>query len=285
MIIYPPFIGETIPGFTNKTITIPFQCNPAVSIGEIKHFRLRIKDLINSDTLCELTVDTVRDKDNINYTEETNNGEVNFTFIENQTFPEIDKTKPDTEWEPTISQYYKFQLSASDDAAAAASSFYAYSQVAIGRCVSSISDLEVGIYNFTEGGILSAIEFTGYYKRVLTDEALYSYEFTLKDIRNNIIETTGVKQWNVEKDIDRKEGTTEGAYVNFMWSEPKFIVKNTLNYNFKYKIEFSITTINGMKKTIEYIFFKPIEYMSYFAGGVKARQSSEDMDNGCVSIK
>jgi hypothetical protein len=109
MIIYPPFIGETIPGFTQTEIKIPFQCNPAVSFKEdIKHFRLRIKSLINSDTLCELTVDTEEDRENINYTEETNNGEITFTFIEDQTFPEIDKTTSDIEWEPTISQYYKF---------------------------------------------------------------------------------------------------------------------------------------------------------------------------------
>jgi hypothetical protein len=40
MIIYPPFIEDTIPGFTTSDIKIPFVMNPAVSYNEITHFKL-----------------------------------------------------------------------------------------------------------------------------------------------------------------------------------------------------------------------------------------------------
>jgi hypothetical protein len=48
MIIYPPFIADTIPAFTSSQIKIPFSQNPAVSLEEIAGFSLIIKDYQNS---------------------------------------------------------------------------------------------------------------------------------------------------------------------------------------------------------------------------------------------
>jgi hypothetical protein len=38
MIIYPPYIADTIPAFTKDIIKIPFSQNPAVSIDEVTCF-------------------------------------------------------------------------------------------------------------------------------------------------------------------------------------------------------------------------------------------------------
>ena len=55
MIIYPPFIADTIPAFTKDKIIIPFQQNPAVSIEEVNSFSLIVKDYLSSNILLNLT--------------------------------------------------------------------------------------------------------------------------------------------------------------------------------------------------------------------------------------
>ena len=75
MIIYPPIIGDTIPGFTNIEIKIPFQQNPAVSINEIKGFRLKVKNYNEPNELISLDAD---DKNNYTYDSKTKTGEVTF---------------------------------------------------------------------------------------------------------------------------------------------------------------------------------------------------------------
>jgi hypothetical protein len=39
MIIYAPYIADTIPAFTTESVQIPFVMNPAINnIGQVKYF-------------------------------------------------------------------------------------------------------------------------------------------------------------------------------------------------------------------------------------------------------
>jgi hypothetical protein len=49
MIIYPPFIADTIPGFVGSEITIPFELNPAVAQDSVGYFSLTIKEYGNNN--------------------------------------------------------------------------------------------------------------------------------------------------------------------------------------------------------------------------------------------
>ena len=105
MIIYPPFIGDTIPAFTTDKIVIPFSQNPAVSIDEVSGFKLIIKDYLSSNIIAFSTA--AANSTHLTYNVDTKSGEVIFTdFIDNIT---------KEAWVPTSKQYYKFQMSYSDN--------------------------------------------------------------------------------------------------------------------------------------------------------------------------
>ena len=88
MIIYPPIIGDTIPGFTNVEVKIPFQQNPAVSINEVKGFSLKVKNYNEPNEFTSL--------DSVNYTydSKTKTGEVTFQWASGKI--------------PLTGSYYKF---------------------------------------------------------------------------------------------------------------------------------------------------------------------------------
>ena len=179
MIIYPPFIADTIPAFTEDKIIIPFSQNPAVSIEEVSNFKLIIQDYLSSNIIAFSTA--AANNTHLIYNADTESGEVIFTnFIDNTT-----KKK----WAPTAKQYYKFQMSYSDDGV-----YNAYSTASIGRCIGnggdiSIIDLNKNIY-------------TGMYITDISSEPIYSYRFTFKNIiTNEVLQDTGNILHNVKNDI------------------------------------------------------------------------------------
>lgn len=171
MIIYPPFIGDTIPAFAKDKIVIPFSQNPAVSIEEVKSFKLIIKDYLNSNIIAFSIA--AANTTNLIYNVDTKSGEVIFTdFIDNTT-----KEK----WIPTSKQYYKFQMSYSDDG-----TYNAYSTASIGRCISNnnsitITDLNSNIINLNKN------VYEGVYISDIASEPIYSYRFVFKNITTNEI--------------------------------------------------------------------------------------------------
>ena len=79
MIIYPPFIGDTIPAFTKDKIVIPFSQNPAVSIKEVTSFGLIVKDYLSSNIIANLTA--TADTKHLSYHSDTKSGEVIFDIV------------------------------------------------------------------------------------------------------------------------------------------------------------------------------------------------------------
>lgn len=156
MIIYPPFIGETIPAFTTDKIVIPFSQNPAVSIEEVSSFKLIIKDYLNSNIIAFSTA--AADNTHLIYNVDSKSGEVIFTDF-------IDNITKET-WVPTSKQYYKFQMSYSDD-----NTYNAYSAASIGRCIGTTPTIK--IETLTQG-----FSYQGKCTTPIT-EPVYSYRFIL----------------------------------------------------------------------------------------------------------
>ena len=168
MIIYPPIIGDTIPGFTNVEVKIPFQQNPAVSINEVKGFRLKVKNYNEPNEFTSL------DSVNYTYNSETKTGEVTFQWASKI---------------PLTGSYYKFQLAYKDNEEGE----LAYSSAAIGRCIGETPTLELNKEN--------VYTYQGKYTTSLLSEPLYSYRFKLMDeFGITVIKDTGEILYNVDND-------------------------------------------------------------------------------------
>lgn len=151
MIIYPPYLPETIPAFSSNTLIIPFINNPVVNFNtEVQGYKLMIKDCIEINKTI-VTLKLERNDNNTQYNTETNSGTIKFDT---------------TGVELIANKYYKFQLSYIDDV----SSSPVYSTVSIGRCIGDKPEIKIE----------KNTEYT--YQGIYTHkaEALYSYRFILK---------------------------------------------------------------------------------------------------------
>lgn len=205
MIIYPPYIADTIPAFTTDKIIIPFVMNPAADIRQVKSFRIKIMDYIKSEKLDIITSEI--DKDNLSYNSETRSGTITFS-------PNIDLTQ---------GQYYKFQLSFSND-----NTFYTFSTASIGHCIGEAPKIE--IKTSTEG-----FPYLGECTTPIT-EPVYSYRFILT-MNKIILQDTGEILNNVDKDTINNDNTRT-TKNNF---KIKYEIKGTAT------LEYFITTVNGYK--------------------------------------
>ena len=262
MIIYPPFIRDTIPAFTTDKIVIPFSQNPAVSIDEVSGFKLIIKDYLSSNIIAYSTA--AANDTNLIYNVDTKSGEVIFTDFINNTTKE--------KWIPIPKQYYKFQMSYSDD-----DTYNAYSTASIGRCISNnnsitITDLNSNIVN------LSKNVYEGVYISDIASEPIYSYRFVFKNITTNeIVQDTGDILHNVDED--------KVTYQNKRISQHLFKLNYELQKQYVYELTYSITTINGYKtSTKPYTIIKSEEIFMVFQGGIKAQQNTKAKDNGYIEI-
>lgn len=262
MIIYPPFIADTIPAFTTNKIIIPFQQNPAVHPNEVVTFKLIIKDYINSNIIAFSPAAAAFD---------IKTGIAEFTeFFKND--------KPAEHWSPEIKKYYKFQICYVDD-----SDYEAFSVASIGRCIgNSDSTFNISILAY-ERQILSIESlnenvntYTGRYITSILSEPIHSYRFTFKNkVTNEIIQDTGEVLHNVDNDV------IDG---NELTSLHNFKLRYELNYNEYYELTYYITTINGYKDSISYIIIKAGQLPAIFPGEICVEQDKMAKENGYIKI-
>ena len=195
MIIYPPYIADTIPAFTTDKIIIPFVMNPAADIRYVKSFQIKIMDYIKSEKLDIITSEI--DKDNLNYNSETRSGII--TFSSNIKLEQ--------------GQYYKFQLSFSHD-----NTFDYFSTASLGRCIGTAPTIK--IETLTQG-----FSYQGKCTTPIT-EPVYSYRFILT-MNNTIIQDTGEILNNVDNDkISNNIRTTENNF------KIKYEIKGTVTLKY-----------------------------------------------------
>lgn len=249
MIIYPPFIADTIPAFTNDKIVIPFQQNTAVDEKGVVGFRLKIKNYQTSKSIATLYIEATTEmfeKQEIEFT--------NFTNIE---------SKKEEEFIPETSQYYKFQLSYDDS-----SNYYAYSSASIGRCIGQSPTISI----IKQNNYL----YQGNYTTSLLSEPIYSYRFVLSDANTNLIlyDSDNILH-NVDEDVIDYNTKTRTSHHNF---KLKYEGNNM-------KLCYIITTINGYTQEAELnnIAFidNNIENKQY----LKLSQDQKAKQNGYVKIQ
>lgn len=269
MIIYPPLIADTIPAFTTDKIVIPFSQNPAVSIEEVSSFKLIIKDYLNSNTIAFSTV--AADSTHLVYNVNTKSGEVIFTDF-------IDNTTKET-WMPTSKQYYKFQMSYSDDD----NTYNAYSAVSIGRCIGELDKdfgiKVIGLNTILDPNILNidTTTYVGEYTTNISSEPIYSYRFIFRNKNTGeIIQDTGDVLHNVDNDI--VDGTKRT-------SNHIFKLRYELALGEYYELVYSITTVNGYTiETKPYTTIKSGQLPIIFQGNIIVSQDEMAKDNGYVNI-
>lgn len=207
--LYPPQIEGTLPAFVKgKTLTIPFVMNKTVSWNEVDRFIIKIKSVHNNETVAILRTNKYnQDKQ-----------EAYFTFDEEDFI---------------IGNFYKVQLAYINSEG---ENGY-YSTVGV---IKYTTTPEVIIEGLQDSQLHSDIRaYVGKYSQEKKDitEKVYSYNFTIYDENNKVLETSGELLHNHENDDEIYE--THDSY---------HIIKS-LEENKIYTIVYTITTTNGVIKS------------------------------------
>ena len=244
IIIYPPYIAETIPAFTvEQGLIIPFQNNPAVNWDDVGAIEIRIKDL-NSNLINYFHVYTTEGE--VFFDRQTQSGEIRCSLRGTQ-LNEL--------------QYYKFQIGYRgkitdkllEDA-------YTHSAVSIGRYIGSSGEISINNFNDNNTEKYDTGIYFGNFSKL--KEPLYSYRFEFfEDSQTKIIQDTGEVLYSQET--------------------PFFRLGYELKKDMTYRIRFSITTINGFKNSKEYRIIKSVDDTDGHSYSIKAGQRDEkSKENG-----
>ena len=301
MIIYPPFIAETIPGFTTLEIKIPFSKNPAVSEDEIEGYSLIVKNYNDSLQIAQLyaskeMVDTKSEEVRFNIEAwravqelkiNTEIAAIELQLENNEISQDQAKIKQkalDDQLEfvkafPKTGQYYKFQLgyvgfNPKDD--------ITYSTASIGRCIGDLSGIEISLSAIGNSNYL----YQGKYITSVLSEPLYSYRFILTNTSGStIIEDTGEILHNVDRDAiaDSKRTSTHEFKIKREVTNAvlKYVV-TTVNGYVKETLLGNINTADGDEKRGYLILFQDSKAKNNGYVGLKL---SDDLPSGYYLIE
>lgn len=228
MIIYSPFIADTIPGFDTTVIKIPYTDSIAVGKEEIKGYSLKMWPYNSQNKVRDTVTVTVEKIDDA--------GIIYFELDENIV---------------EAGQYYKFQLAyiSADD-----NSIGPYSSVAIGRCVGNPS-LTIGTQD-------NGAHYIGQYSTTLISEPVYSYSYTLTS-NNQIVDTTGILTHNATLDEIKQE-----TDIRVRTSAFPLYLRVELEAAQIYTLSLTITTVNGYTTSVSTTIIKEAAAPAMFTGGV-----------------
>lgn len=264
MIIYPPYIADTIPAFINSEIKIPFFMNPAIKKSQIKSARLKIQRYNSSED--DIWVLSCEGLSSISFSQDEKSGVVIFHNEEPERLIQ--------------NSYYQFQLSFVDDD----TDFQAYSTISIGKCLGDESNAPViklkGRQNQTLSTTSINVGSTSFTSLVSTpiNEPVYNYRFIIKNMETNqIVDDTDWLLNNVETDEFASDGQTRGTSHNYTLNQE-------LEQWTKHSITYAIKTINGYEKDITCSIIRQKELPIQFKGYLSATQDGQAKENGYVLI-
>ena len=250
MIIYPPIIGMTIPGYTTSKVKIPFKHNDAVAKSAVTKFACQIKNYNSSTVLQTITTDA--------NSAIFDNGEIEFS---------ISNLEPNS--------YYKFQIAYMDSDSTID---LKYSTVAIGKCIGD-SDVSIEVKSNNTTWSTNAINTLGRtveitYTAPAAAEPLYSYQIKLFDKNNNLqlLEDTGEILYNHDNTI----GTNSKFYYNRRY------YNETYDSDKQYILQITTTTVNGYIQINSYT-AQEADLIESIAG--YDISLSQNKDNGYVTIQ
>lgn len=215
MALYPPQIESTIPAFCkDKKFVIPFIMNKTVSWNDIQGFVIKIKNIQNNNLIT--TAEAI--------------GENNYNKQRLEAYFEFDE---DQLKKLSIGTSYKLQMAYK----AKDGSYGHYSTVGVFKYT---IEPTVEIEGLSDSQLHSDTrEYIGVYSQKEKDptEKVYSYNFTVYDERDSILETSGEQLHNHENDIDVYQ------------SVDSFRMTRALEENKIYTIRYTVTTANGIIKS------------------------------------
>lgn len=214
--LYPPQLDGTLPAFTGATLVVPFVMNKAVSLSEVKGFRLKIKTTLN-DIL-------INDNAPIESTKFTSS-EVTFDISSI-----LDKLR--------IGSYYKIQIAYINEDE---ESGY-FSTVGV---IKYTTKPVVSIKNLVEvEGNAALVSYVGEYSQYLLDddynnindvtEKIYQYKYELYDLTDTLIEES---EWILHS-------TSNDLYNHY--STDEFVIKTELEPNSPYFLRYITKSKNGL---------------------------------------
>lgn len=227
--LYPPYIEGTIPAFTGGEIIVPFSMNRAVSKYEIAGFSLRIKTVQNNTFIATIN-STQYDLDAMEAYFDVN--------AYNKELLDKGLTESDT-IKFTVGQFYKLQMAYIDKQR----QIGYYSTVGVIKCTSEpeiyIEDMVFpGVNNHDHGyiGVYRQKDDTGEILKDIT-EKVYTYHFTVQDNKGLVVFDSGELLHNATEDT-----------VNYQ-SNDYYEITDDLKIGESYYLKYSITTINGLKRS------------------------------------
>lgn len=262
MIIYPPFIGETIPAFVKTKIIIPFEDNPAVPSELVSGYQLQIKSYQSGIVKGVLKSTTV--KDNRVEFEIEKDSEIYNSLI--------------------VGTYYKFQLMYLDS-----STNGTYSSAALGKCIGEDAskfslkirylkgevkkegDKKEGTVTGTDLDEKANYDQTLYYGEYINgsdfSEPTYSYRFILTQ-GDTVIDDTGPQLYMADT------------------ANPTYYTRHLLEDGKEYALQLKVTTINGYElETPKYPIITGSKIVPDFNGKIVAEeQDAEAIENGYIKI-
>ena len=224
--LYPPYIDGKIPAFCGATLRVPFRHNRAVSSLQYSKMSCKVKTVSTNEWKWTL------ESDFIGQDPTDGNWYVDFKLdIENPLTP--GKTYAEI---LIVGLYYKIQLAYVDTDGVVGY----FSDVGV---VKYTAKPTVRIENLTAGTNNSRYNYVGVYKQVKLEnsnilpdvsEKEYMYNFTMIDEAGNVFITSGDQLHNSSTDIYPDE------------SKDTFYCNKELDSNKKYRLKYTVTTINGL---------------------------------------
>lgn len=222
--LYPPYIDGKIPAFSGMTLRVPFRHNRAVSSLQYSKMSCKVKTVSTNEWKWTLESDFIgQDPTNGNWY-------VDFKLdLNNPLTP--NKTYADS---LIVGLYYKIQLAYVDNDGVVGY----FSDVGVVKYTAKPTIYIEGLNSGTNG---SKYNYIGVYKQVKVNDILpdvsekeYMYNFTMIDEAGNIFLTSGDQLHNSSTDVHSDE------------SKDTFYCNKELDSNQKYRLTYTVTTINGM---------------------------------------
>lgn len=245
--LYPPYVEGTIPACAGTVLTVPFSMNRAVGEREVKSFILKLKTVQNSILIKNIPCSS-------------------FTFD-----PEYIATFDVSELGLKVGQYYKAQLAYVDENGITGH----FSTVGVFKYTADpllqIEHLSMSEVNKHRG------TYIGYYSQKNLDpsEKVYSYRFKLFDSNGALVEDSGELLHNSEVDDSNEELHPYESY-------DRYTFYTDLETNQSYYVNYSITTLNGYKKSSPR--YRIIQAKSIPPEITASLKAELNFDNGYISV-
>lgn len=228
--LYPPYIDGKVPAFDGAVLTVPFRHNRAVNYStQVKTMSCKIKTVSTNEWVWTLTADA----NNIQKDPDTGQWSVVFDLsklYEDRDNPKTGNKTPYYEW-LIVGVFYKIQIAYVDNS----NQVGYFSDVGVTKYTAHPDVTIDGLYpHGTNNALYNYVGVYSQYSGGDLAERAYSYCFTIYDSKGDVFLTSGEQIHNSSLDTEIYE------------SRDEFYVNKELIANRTYKIQYVVTTINGL---------------------------------------